>query len=183
VQWQYDKAHPVPFGLEPIPPGNGIVPVVETPYGGLSTVICYDADYQSLMRVGTDLMLVPSNDELGMDPMHAQMATFRAIENGYSLVRPTSNGLALAVDYEGRVVGASDFFTTDQQVVVATLPMHGVYTIYTTIGDLFAWLSMGGLLALIGVVIVQGRQKKGSAPTEQTKEIDQRPQPEPAQKR
>ena len=127
VRWHYDKAHPVPF-MEPFPPGNGIVPVVETPYGRLSNVICFDADFPSLMRVGTDLMLVPSNDELGMDPVHSQMATFRAIENGYSLVRPTSNGLSLAVDYEGRVVGASDFFTTDQQVVVATLPTHGVYT-------------------------------------------------------
>jgi apolipoprotein N-acyltransferase len=180
VLWHYDKAHPVPF-MESFPPGDGIVPVVETPYGRLSTVICFDADFPSLMRVGTDLMLVPSNDELGMDPVHSQMATFRAIENGYSLVRPTSNGLSLAVDYEGRVVGAADFFTTDQQVVVATLPMHGVYTIYTTIGDLFAWLSIGGLLALIGVVIVQGRRKTGQAPAEQTREAE--PLPEPVLKR
>lgn len=178
VLWHYDKAHPVPFGMEPYPPGNGVVPVVQTPYGRLSTVICYDADFQSLMRVGTDLMLVPSNDELGMDPMHAQMSTFRAIENGYSLVRPTSNGLSLAVDYEGRVVGAADFFTSDQQVVVATLPMHGVYTIYSTIGDLFAWLSIGGLLALIAVVIVQGKRKTGLAPAEQTREAESRPLPE-----
>ena len=179
VFWRYDKAHPVPFGLEPFPPGNGIVPVIQTPYGRLSTVICYDADFQSLMRVGTDLMLVPSNDELGMDPMHAQMATLRAIENGYSLVRPTSNGLSLAVDYEGRVVGAADFFTSDQQVVVATLPMHGVSTLYSTIGDLFAWLSIGGLLALIGVVIVQGRRKTGLSPVEQTREAEPFPLPEP----
>lgn len=92
-------------------------------------------------------------------------------------------GTSLAVDYEGRVVGAADFFTTDQQVVVATLPMHGVYTIYTTIGDLFAWLSIGGLLALIGVVIVQGKRKKGLAPAEQPKEAEQRPLPEPVGER
>ena len=182
VLWHYDKAHPVPF-MEPFPPGDGVVPVVETPYGRLSTVICFDADFQGLMRVGTDLMLVPSNDELGMDPMHSQMATFRAIENGYSLVRPASNGLSLAVDYEGRVVGASDFFTTDQQVVMATLPMHGVHTIYTAIGDLFAWLSMGGLLALIGVVIVQGKRRMDLAPAEQTREAEPLPIPEPARER
>lgn len=104
-------------------------------------------------------------------------------QNGYSLVRPTSYGLSLAVDYEGRVVGASDFFTTDQQVVVATLPMHSVQTIYTIIGDLFAWLSIGGLLALIGVVIVQGKRKTGIAPAEQTKEAEALPLPEPVLKR
>jgi apolipoprotein N-acyltransferase len=113
--------------------------------------------------------------------MHSQMATFRAIENGYSLVRPTSNGLSLAVDYEGRVVGASDFFTTNQQVVVAIVPIHGVQTIYTTIGDLFAWLSIGGLLAMIGVVIVQRRRKMGLSPAEQTREAE--PLPEPVPKR
>jgi len=178
VLWHYDKAHPV-LGKETYPPGDGIVPVVQTPYGRLSNVICFDADFQGLMRVGTDLMLVPSNDWLEIDPMHAQMATFRAIENGYSLVRPTSNGLSLAVEYEGRVVGAADYFTTDQQVVVATLPMRGVQTIYTTIGDLFAWLSMGGLLALIAVVIVQGKRKRGLAPAEQAREAEPLPLPEP----
>lgn len=183
VLWRYDKAHPVPFGLEPFPPGNGIVPVAQTPYGRLATVICFDADFQGLMRVGTDLMLVPSNDELGMDPMHAQMATLRAIENGYSLVRPTSNGLSLAVDYEGRVVGAADFFTSDQQVIVATLPVHGVQTIYSAVGDLFAWLSIAGLLALIGVVIVQGKRKTGLAPAEQAREAEPLPLPEPVGER
>jgi apolipoprotein N-acyltransferase len=182
VLWQYHKAHPV-LGKETYPPGDGVVPVVETPYGRLSNVICFDADFQSLMRVGTDLMLVPSNDWLEIDPMHAQMATFRAIENGYPLVRPTSNGLSLAVDYEGRVVGASDFYSTDQQVVVATLPMHGVHTIYTTIGDLFAWLSIGGLLALIGVVTVQGKRKRGLAPAEQAREAEPLPLPEPVGER
>jgi apolipoprotein N-acyltransferase len=77
-------------------------------------------------------------------------------------VREASNGLSMAVDYEGRVLSASDYFTTDDQVMVASVQMHGVRTIYATIGDLFAWLCIIGLLALIGLAIMQSR-KRGSA--------------------
>jgi apolipoprotein N-acyltransferase len=101
-------------------------------------------------------MLVPSNDWPAIDPLHSQMATFRAIENGYSLLRSTSNGLSLAVDYEGRVVAATDFYTTDDQVIVAYLPAHGVPTLYAAAGDLVAWLALAALLALIAVALVRG---------------------------
>jgi hypothetical protein len=40
--------------------------------------------------------------------------------------------------------------------------MQGVHTIYATIGDLFAWLSVAGLVALIGVAIAR-RRKAGEA--------------------
>ena len=98
-------------------------------------------------------MLVPSSDWREIDPYHTQVATFRAIENGYSLVRQTGNGLAMTVDYEGNVLSASDYFTTDPQVMVAYVPMQGVHTIYATIGDLFAWLSVAGMVVLTGVAV------------------------------
>jgi apolipoprotein N-acyltransferase len=158
IVWRYQKAHPVP-GSDPFPPGDGLVPTIQTPYGRLSNVICFDADFPGTLRqagqAGTDLMLVPGNDWREIDPSHTQMATFRAIENGFSLVRQASNGLALTVDYEGHVLASSDFFTTDPQVMVAYVPMQGVHTIYATIGDLFAWLSLAGLVALIGFALVR----------------------------
>ena len=94
---------------------------------------------------------------------HTQVATFRAIENGFSLVRQASKGLSMAVDYEGHVLSASDYFTTDHQVMVAYVPMHGVRTIYATIGDLFAWLCMIGLVALTGLAIMQSRKRRSAA--------------------
>lgn len=109
-------------------------------------------------------MLVPGNDWQAIDPQHTHDATFRAIENGYSLVRQASEGLSMAVDYEGRVLASSDYYTTGQQVMVAYMPMHGVYTIYSTIGDLFAWLCIIGLLALTGLAIMRSR-KRSSVPT------------------
>jgi apolipoprotein N-acyltransferase len=159
VVWRYQKAHPVPG--EPWPAGDGQVPTVQTPYGRLANVVCFDADFPGTMRqagqAGADLMLVPSKDWREIDPSHSQLITFRAIENGYSLVRQTSEGLAMTVDYEGNVLGVSDYFTTDPQVMVTYVPMQGVRTIYATIGDLFAWLSIAGLVVLIGVAIARRR--------------------------
>ncbi len=160
VVWRYDKTHPVPG--DPEPPGDGLVPTIQTPYGRLSSVICFDADHPGTIRqagqVNVDILLVPSHDWREIDPLHTQMATFRAIENGFSLVRQTSNGLAMMVDDEGQVLSASDYFTTDPQVMVASVPMQGVRTIYATIGDLCAWLSMAGLVGLIGVAIARKRK-------------------------
>jgi apolipoprotein N-acyltransferase len=158
VVWTYDKAHPVP-GMESFAPGDGKVPVIDTPYGRLANVICFDGDFLDLMRQGgnkgADLMLVPSNDWAGIDPMHTQHSTFRAIENGYSLVRQTSNGLAITVDYQGHVLAASDYFTTNEQTMIAFVPMKGVQTIYALVGDLFAWLSLAGLLLLAGFIVLR----------------------------
>ena len=146
--------------------GDGKVSTVQTPYGRLSSVICYDMSFLDTIRqagqAGADVMLVPGYDWRGIDPYNTQIATFRAIENGFSLVRQASNGLAMAVDYEGHVLAASDYYTTDPQVMVAYVPMQGVRTIYATIGDLFAWLSVAGLVVLIGVALVR-RRKAGEA--------------------
>ena len=170
VVWTYEKTHLVPFGEQgEIVQGDGKVPIVESPYGRLAGVICFDADYPGTMRqagqAGADLMFVPGDDWQAMDPYHTQVATFRAIENGFSEVRQASKGLSMAVDYEGRVLSASDYFTTDHQVMVAYVPMHGVRTIYATIGDLFAWLCIIGLLALTGLAIMQSRKRPSAAAT------------------
>ena len=79
------------------------------------------------------------------------------------MVKQTDGGLSMAVDYEGHVLAATDFYSTDPQVMVAYVPMQGVHTIYATIGDLFAWLSIAGLFVLIGVAIAR-RRKTGEPP-------------------
>ena len=90
-------------------------------------------------------------------------------------MREASKGLSTAVDYEGHVLSASDYFTTDHQVMVAYVPMHGVRTIYATIGDLFAWLCMIGLLVLTGLSIIQSRKRRSAA--EAAAPLQEPPQP------
>jgi apolipoprotein N-acyltransferase len=165
VDWTYNKAYPAPG--DPEKAGNAVVPVVGTPYGLLANVICFDADFPGLMRQagsqGVDIMLVPSNDWQAIDPWHTQHAVFRAIENGYSLVRPTSNGLAMTVDYEGNVLAATDYFTTEQQTMIASVPVKGVWTIYAHVGDLFAWLCLAALLFLVGFAAFASLQRRSKA--------------------
>jgi apolipoprotein N-acyltransferase len=170
VVWAYEKAHPVP-GLDTVVQGNGVVPVVETPYGRLSTVICFDEDFPALLQQAgharTDLLLAPSNDWQAIDPWHTDGVTFRALEEGFSLVRETSNGLSIAVDAEGRTLAAVDSFQSDSQSMVAFVPTRGTRTLYAHVGDLFAWLCCLSWLALIVGASIQGRKCRTQPGAEQ----------------
>ena len=166
VVWTYEKTHPAP-GDPPIVPSDGKAPLADSPYGRLGNAICFDLDFPGMVRQAgrgrADIFLGPSDDWQALDPSHAHDAAFRAIENGFSLVRQASGGLSTAVDYEGRVLAASDYYATDQQVMVADVPTHGVHTIYATIGDLFAWLCIIGLVALIGLAVFESRRHPSAA--------------------
>jgi apolipoprotein N-acyltransferase len=41
--------------MDPIDPGGGRVPTVDTPFGRLANVICFDADFPVLMRQADDV--------------------------------------------------------------------------------------------------------------------------------
>ena len=146
--------------------GEGRLPISDTAFGRMAGAICFDQDFPGTMRqagrAGADIVIGPSNDWRAIDPGHADAATFRAVENGYSLLRPASNGLSLAVDYRGRVLGAADYFTaSDRQILTAKLPIHGVQTIYSRIGDVFAWLCLAGLALLLAA-----SRPRGAVPDE-----------------
>ena len=64
----------------------------------------------------------------------------RAIENGFSLVRSTRWGLTAAFDPYGRARAWESSFDSDQRVVIAAVPRHGVRTPYTKMGDVFVAL-------------------------------------------
>jgi len=66
---------------------------------------------------------------------------------GVSLVRHTSH-VSLAVDYQGRVLGAMDHFAATDRDFVVLVTTRGVRTVYARIGDLFAWICVAGLMVL-----------------------------------
>jgi apolipoprotein N-acyltransferase len=152
--WKFLKAHPVPGGEAAISrPSDSRLKFVDTPHGRLSGVICFDADsVQLLHQAGkgrTDLVLIPSNDWRAIDPWHTQMAVFRAIEQGFNMVRHVSRGLSVAADYQGRVRGLMDHYeTSGERQLVAEVPTRGARTIYSSLGDLFSWLALAGLAGL-----------------------------------
>ncbi len=162
VAWTYDKSRPVPV-LEPYEPGPGTVPVADTPAGRLAVAICYDADFPGLVRQagarGVDVLLVGANTWEGIKEMHARNAVFRAVENGSSLFRQASRGRANATDHQGRVLATTDYFTTGQQTMVAMVPREGVTTVYSRIGDAFAWTCVAALAALAVLSVARPRRE------------------------
>jgi apolipoprotein N-acyltransferase len=105
-------------------------------------------------KADVDVMLIPAQDWAEITPMHGRMPTLGAIENGYSLIRNAYHGISIAVDFHGKTLAQLDNFTTDERTMIADLPTEGLPTVYSRIGDLFAWLSIGGLLALVVLAIV-----------------------------
>ena len=130
---EYLKSKPVPG--EGCIKGTGIAPILETPYGRLSSVICFDMDFPTFVRGiakdSIDLMIVPSADWKEIDPLHTHMIMFRSVENGFSMVRATSKGLSAAYDYQGRVLSSKDYFADKDQSLISDVPVKGVTTVYS----------------------------------------------------
>lgn len=119
-------------------------------------MICYDMDFPDLIRhvgkAGTDLLILPVAEPTlpaNVGVQHHRMATFRAIENGVSIVRASRLGLSSAVDPYSRILALMDDTATDPPIMVAQVPTRGVRTLYARIGDTFAWLCAAGLIGMI----------------------------------
>ena len=133
---------------------------MSTPFGKVSSVICSDMDSpfhlrQQAVRAGIDIMLAPSWDWREIDPLHTWMTAFRGIENGFSVVRQANDGLSQTTDYQGNILAAMDHFTTEEHVMISQVPTKGVTTIYSRVGDIFAWLCIAAFVLMIGRVIIR----------------------------
>lgn len=156
--WSYDKRHPVPL-LEPVPAGDAPAPVARTPFGRLSSIICFDADFPSQARVDADIMLVPGLEWPKIGPSHTlKWVRVRAIENGYSLIRAAYFSQAAAFDRLGNVLATQDTSGPEGHIMYADLPTDGRRTIYNAVGDVLVWLS-GLALAVAAVLAFRSRRQ------------------------
>ncbi len=140
IAWQYLKSRPTP-GPEAAMAvtGDGKLLVLDsgadTGYGRLSAAICYDTDFPALMRqagaLQTGILLSPASDWRGIDPRHTEIASFRAIEEGFNLVRQANNGLSAAYDYQGHRLASMDEFQSTDLTLISQVPTLGVRTIYS----------------------------------------------------
>jgi apolipoprotein N-acyltransferase len=148
--------------LERTTGADGILRTAQTPFGTMSGIICNDTYHEEVVaqagRNGTDLLFSPTLGYRQTDPLQAQMAMYRAIENGVTLVRQADNGLSIVVGPFGRTWAAMDHFQSSDRVMVAQVPILSAFTLYPYIGDLFAWLAAAGVAVIIIVAIVQRRR-------------------------
>lgn len=140
----YYKNVPVEI-IEPSFPGDGIIDVIETPYGKLSPIICYDADFPKMMRQtgkkGSEVIMVPTGDWYSISPYHSKIGAIRCIENGVSMFKSVSNGLSIAANPYGQIIAKDDFFEDDYHVLISEVPIKSVNTIYSKIGDVIILIS------------------------------------------
>jgi apolipoprotein N-acyltransferase len=141
--------------------GTGKLPVAATPYGRLSTAICNDLHFTSLIRQAgqkhVDILIAPYHSAHPWESEDAVVATYRAIENGFSLVRPAGTGVSTITDYEGHMLGSQNYFTNTAGIMLSSVPTRGATTIYSRIGDLFAYLCTAGLALLIVWALIRPR--------------------------
>jgi apolipoprotein N-acyltransferase len=174
----YRKIHLVPFG-EYVPFKRLLFfvgPIVEAvsdftpgseslllPVQGhhASTAICYEVIYAPLMRDfvehGSELLTTITNDawygRSSAAYQHWQQASLRAVEEGRYLARAANTGISGFVDPYGRVLQASDLFTS--AVMTEDVRFITDRTIYSRIGDVVGWLSV----ALTGAALLATRRK------------------------
>jgi apolipoprotein N-acyltransferase len=170
--WDYHKATEV-LG-DGNRPGPGILPVVDTPYGKLSGLICFDSDFPALVqqagRAEVDILLIPSSDWKSIAEMHAAIAVTRAVENGVSVVRPTRRGVSVVVDHLGSTLARSDFFTSQVQTVLADVPVKGAWTPYRLVGEGVGYGSAVAFSLLGGFAWVSHRRRQSATTFEQNEE-------------
>jgi apolipoprotein N-acyltransferase len=158
--WDYHKAYPIPFAesLE-YDGGPPVVPFTDTRYGRVAGVICYDTDFLPYMHQAAwaqvGLVLAPANDWLAIKYDHTHEAVYRAV-NGFAMMRPDAKGISLAVDPLGRELASADYYTTDRLDIVAMMPIEAVPTLYSRIGDVFAYVSIVLVVILTLLAFVPG---------------------------
>ncbi|UCF38290.1 MAG: hypothetical protein JSU96_05415 [Acidobacteriota bacterium] len=145
VRDTYWKTYTVPVVEAPFAvQGSHRVALQETPFGRIAGVICADMDASRFLHDAgqkeADILLAPSGDWPAIKSLHSRMSIMRAVEQGFSLVRPANHGLTLAADYQGRVLGRMDHYMTSDRRMSVSVPVKGTTTLYARTGDLFAWL-------------------------------------------
>ncbi|MEO6801196.1 MAG: nitrilase-related carbon-nitrogen hydrolase [Rhodanobacter sp.] len=146
----YDKHHLIPGFENQYTPGNGYRMLDGTPRTGLA--ICKDMDFHDIGRAyaarGAQLLLVPAWDFSLDGWLHSRMAIMRGVESGFAVARAARSGRLTLSDDRGRVVAEASSERHDAELV-GELPLRETRTLYSRLGNWFAWLDLAALLMLL----------------------------------
>jgi apolipoprotein N-acyltransferase len=158
---EYRKHHPVPG--EPSIRGTEPIRVIDRPYGRVGGAICYDYDFPALAREHArqraDLVVVPSSDWRGIDPIHTYMARTRAIEGGFALLRSVRWAPSGAFDALGRTRAWMSALDDTDGVMVARLPLGRMPAPAQFVGDtpVIAAALTAGLMLFLAFRVARGK--------------------------
>jgi apolipoprotein N-acyltransferase len=117
-------------------------------------LICYESmvPHEALRRVknGAQVLVVVTNDawfqKSSAAMHHFEMAIMHAVQLRRPVVHCGNNGISGFIEPSGRVSAESQL----DEIVQLTAPVQGVTarTVFSYIGDTFAYLALAGLVAL-----------------------------------
>jgi len=145
--------------------GPEIIQWADTPYGRIALSVCRDMEMAKYIiqagKAGVDIMISSAYE---WPKAWLPNNTYRPVENGFSLVRVTYNGVSHSQDYNGKILNQMDFDETGTGIMYTDVPIKGVRTLYPRVGKLIGWLSALGLLALIVLGVRNYRVSSGRSP-------------------
>ena len=135
---------------------------IDTPFGRIGTPICFDCDYQDVIRKmtkdGAEYFLIPSMDTktwgVRQHEQHGQLFRHRAAENGRCLAVASSSGVTQIIGPHGHVRDRLPVMVEDILTGQVTPQSH------RTVFQLVGWLIGPIMLGLsIGAILVIFRPK------------------------
>jgi apolipoprotein N-acyltransferase len=114
------------------------------PVSGYGLVVCKDLDYPGVGRdyAGAGVLLVPGLDFDRGGWLHSRIAMIRGVESGLTIVWSATRGRVTASDSTGRVLAETGWRCW------CGCQWTPPGTVYTRLGDWFAWLCLAPALAV-----------------------------------
>ncbi len=182
---RYIKTHLVPFSerlpfddvfpiLNYVDVGQGnFVPGKERPVFepfSWSPFICYETIYgaeaRRSIRDGSRLMVDITNDgwfgKSTAAAQHLNQLRYRAIENGYPIVRGTNTGISAFIDQYGHEDLNTELYT--ERVITRRIPLRTRDTLYFHIGDAVEYGLLGFFFAYIAALIIRLKTSPSAQP-------------------
>lgn len=140
---EHNKVHTVHFFDDGIPGEK--FEFVETRHGKVGTPICFDGDYQDVIRKmtanGAEFIVIPTMDAASwgasQHDQHAELARIRAAENGRWIFVAATSGVSQVIDPRGHLharLGA-----LEQGTILGLMKRETGISVFTRFGWLLPW--------------------------------------------
>jgi len=90
------------------------------------------------------------------------MVALRAVENGYAIIRPSRESASVAYDGFGRELARTEWVGVAEPAARATVTTAAASTLYSRIGDLFAYAMACALVGLLVLAVLRTSRDAGS---------------------
>ena len=159
---------------ESFTPGTAY-PTVETPYGTVGIIICFDIDFpdgpaRRVAANGARMILAPSIDFASVADVRSASTAYRAIENRVAMVKADVAWDSVIVTPNGRGITSTAVHAEHggAALLVTDVPMGPRGAPFTRLGGApFRWLEWIATLVMLGAMIVTKirRPRGADAPT------------------